>query len=416
MDAATWRRLAGSADFWGLVERKILTVSSPQRGTVRLSGGCYVGRADIDGVSLELREKVPGALTSLLRHLGHGALRTERIASPLSDLNDLARFLVREFLTAVRAYIGRGRERRYVSEAHVGSLISGRLDVTRTLRLRARGLPHLVAFDRDELVFDTPLNRVVYAALVEAERLDQALNLSMRDLAMARALSVAFADCRDAEILKVRREFIVQYAEDVAEHTEDERRRDLAVLAGIVLSHESFSATDPSARLAPRAWFLNLEKLFESAVRSVMARKLAALPEPGELWKRELLTKRVFPSVAGEFEANPDLVFSIGGDVTVGDAKYKEWKGTAGASDLYQLLTHAATYGAEQCFLVYPHDAFQARSLGRSTTGCDTWLFTLDIRDVEGGTGRIVEKLNNPPPVSVVPPTQGSPSNGTPAG
>ena len=272
VDVAAWHRLSASSEFWELVERKYLAVSSLRRGRVRLMGGSHVGRAHINGVALELHEKVPDVLASLLRYLGHGSLRTLKTASPLSDLNELAKFLVHTFLVAVREYVGRGRERRYLSELHVGSLVGGRIDVTRTLRLRARGLPHLAAFDRNELVFDTPLNRVVYAALLEAERLDRVLLLSPRDLAAARALSVAFADCRDAREVRLKREAVVQYAADVAERTEDPTRRDLATLAGAVLSHESFSLVDLSGRLAPSAWFLNLETLFESSVRTVFAR------------------------------------------------------------------------------------------------------------------------------------------------
>lgn len=383
VDAPVWRRLSASPEFWDLVDRKILVVSSPQRGRFRLTGGSHVGRAHIDGIALELHEKVPDALVSLLRYLGHGSLRMLKTASPLADLNELAKFLVHTFLMAVREYVGRGRERRYVSEPHVGSLVGGRIDVTRTLRLRARGLPHLAAFNRNELVFDTPLNRVVYAALLEAERLDPVLHFSPRDLAAARALSVAFADCRDAREIRLRREAIVRYATDVAERTEDPARRDLAALAGVVLSHESFSVADPSGRFAPRAWFLNLERLFESSVRAVLSRVLKASGEGGELWPPERVNRRIFSNVPQGFTANPDLVIEANGAVTVGDVKYKEWSGTADASDLYQLLVHAKTYDAERCFLVYPHDAYEVRFLGRATTGCDTWLFAVDLRDME---------------------------------
>lgn len=393
VEPGAWQRLSMAPEFWGLVERHILTVSFPRRGRARLSGGSHVGRADIDGVALELHEKVPGALASLLRHLGGASLRTVRTASPVADLNELARFLIGEFLRATREYVGRGRERRYVAEPHVGSLVGGRLDVTRSLRLRARGLPHLVAFDRNELVFDTPLNRVVYAALRESEQLDRLLHLAPHDLAMARALSVAFADCRDAEILRARRDALVQYAADVAERTEDETRRDLATLAGVVLAHESFSVADPSGRLAPRAWFLNLERLFESAVRAVLSGVLKASCEGGELWPRERVPRRIFSDAPQGFTANPDLVIEARGTVAVGDVKYKTWGGTADASDLYQLLVHAKTYDAERCFLVYPHHAFDVRFLGRARTGCDTWLFAINIGDVENDVRRVAEAV-----------------------
>lgn len=76
--------------------------------------------------------------------------------------------------------------------------------------------------------------------------------------------------------------------------------------------------------------------------------------------------------------------------MTVGDVKYKSWAGSASAPDLYQLLVHAKTYDAERCFLVYPHDTFGVKRLGVASTGCDTWLFTVDVRALESDLPRLL--------------------------
>ena len=67
----------------------------------------------------------------------------------------------------------------------------------------------------------------------------------------------------------------------------------------------------------------------------------------------------------------------VTGVQAIGDVKYKMWDGSASNPDVYQL--HAATYRATTAFLVFPHDAFIARDLGTSATGCRKGLFAVDI-------------------------------------
>ena len=64
---------------------------------------------------------------------------------------------LRQFHRAVYAYVSRGRERRFVQSPHAGPLVGGRIDITRTLQLRARGLGHLIAFDKNDPVANSTL-------------------------------------------------------------------------------------------------------------------------------------------------------------------------------------------------------------------------------------------------------------------
>lgn len=378
IDAPTWRTLSGDPTFWKLVQQGMLGVSLPRRGQVRLDGSCYVGRAMIGDVTLEMIEKIPGALPALLGFATHRAFRVEELAAPASELGSLAALLVHQFLEGVRGYASRGRDFQYSTERCIGSLAGGRIDMTRTLRLRARGLRHLVAFDRPTLMRSTSKNRVLLAAIHEVERMSRLIDLSPGDIVGARALALLFADCRDSEVLFGRRDRLVHYAEQLAEDPRQHQDRDLLALSGVILARESFEPSGPSGGSVPRAWFLNLEALFETAVRRV----LRGLVARGiTVAKGSRIAPPIFEREVHEFRAHPDLVVGSGVKVTaVGDVKYKEWSGAADEADLYQLLIHAATFKAEDCFLVFPHNSFQARELGAASTGCRTWLFAVDIQ------------------------------------
>jgi hypothetical protein len=159
-------------------------------------------------------------------------------------------------------------------------------------------------------------------------------------------------------------------------------------LAGVILSHESFERTADDRTQVPRAWFLNLESLFETAVR----RTLSSLCRDGWIVKRGVKPP-VFPETQIEFKGADLLVTRDGSVKAVGDVKYKEWAGGADASDLYQLLVHAAAFSSPLAFLVFPGERFAARSLGTATTGCATWLFSVDVRRLRGDLATVLSTM-----------------------
>ncbi len=388
-----WTRLAGDAAFWRLVEAGILSISHPSQLGIRLHGSCHVGRAVLGGMTVELHEKVPGALRSLLGHTTHDAFRVERLAAPTSELGVLAALLVRQFLSAVSTYVSLGREFVYSTELRTGSLVGGRIDITRSLRLRARGLGHRLAFEKNVISFATKLNLTILAALREIENIAALVDIPASDLAESRALSMLFADCRTTEILFGRRADLARTAQAVAEDPSTPLpHRDIAALAGTILAHESFEAASSiSQRSAPRAWFLNLETLFETAVLNILARLSHGMLTVTHGRKRP---ERVFESDPREFRANPDLVLRDAGiTVAVGDVKYKTWTGTAIAGDIYQLLVHASAFRTTTAFLVFPSDCFLERRLGAAVTGATTSLFSVDVRDLSSGLSAVLNAL-----------------------
>jgi hypothetical protein len=197
-------------------------------------------------------------------------------------------------------------------------------------------------------------------------------------------LAVLFEDCLDAEVL-TRSALLAAEATELADAPPPERE-DLLSLASLLLSHQSLEPDAPVLRSAPRAWFVNLEALFE---RVVLASLRAAAPRGMRVAKGGPDGRAVFPDT-GHLEADPDLVIGQPA-AAVGDVKYKTWDGDATASDLYQLLVHASTFEANEAFLVFPADHFEEVDLGVSTTGCRSRLFAINVADVPAAMMHILE-------------------------
>lgn len=375
-----WRRLVVTRSFWALVDRKIVSISHPVAKGARLHGGSFVGRITCGEILVELHEKLPGALQALLRFASHETFYVAAAPSPSSELGELVVLLIQQFLAAVAAYVTRGRQAVYVRERRTGSLVGGRMRLTDTIRLRARGLGHMIAFDRTAISYKTNLNRVVYGALREVEQIAATIPLPSGDKAQARAFAMLFSDCHTGRLRHEERLELVTLAERCATDELAGQLRDIAALASVVLAHQSFEHETSTRPSVPRAWFLNLEKLFETACRSVL-RQIC--------WgrfvvdRRQLNPPQIFQHEAHEYRAYPDLVIRAEEAHAIGDVKYKEWTGRASASDVYQLLVHASAFETDCCFLVFPSDRYEMRELGGSVTGALTWLFAIDIRAMD---------------------------------
>lgn len=377
IDQGIWSVLQASQDFRRLHAQGVVEVVYRPLGKVRLKGTCYVGHAICDDVLLEFCEKVDGALSALLAFASHNAFRLARAQAATSDLGDLIVLLVGQFLNTVTTYTSSGRKFQYATRKSVGSLVGGKLDITKSIQLRARGLGHLLAFEKNVATFSTPINKIVLVALSEVERLARLIRLPEDAVAKSRSLSMIFADCRDHEILYRERSYFATKALRLAESEHDDLVRDMMSLASVMLSHESFdSATGRPAGL-PRTWFLNLEALFETAVRNV----LDEICTQATVFRGGASPQAIFDKEQSEYRANPDIVVSHNsGETAVGDVKYKIFDGSAAAGDVYQLLAHAEAFGASRAFLIFPGESYFMRSLGSSRGGIDTAFFSIRLQ------------------------------------
>jgi 5-methylcytosine-specific restriction endonuclease McrBC regulatory subunit McrC len=391
LNAETFVGLAEEAGFWGLLENGILTATRPSPQVARLHGTRYVGRALVGDTEITVVEKVSGSLAALLSYASGGAFKVPPAEAAASPLGDLIPLLIHAFLEKVRDYVSRGIDFSYGRRYEAGSLIGGTLNVARTVHLHARGMKHMAAFARPVLRRDVPKNKVALAAIRQIEELARQVSVPAADIATARTLAQFFTDIRDIEVLLGRRERWVSEARALEIEAATAFDRDLLALAAVVLSHESFEPDTISTGRVPRSWFVNLETLFEDAVRKTLA---DVAPSDLRVTAAGFFKPPIFDATTGYFRANPDLlVKQAGASVAVGDAKYKTWNGfdTAGIHhDLYQLLVHTAAHEASMAFLVYAHDAFDFRHLGVSATGADTWAFAVDVRALEQDLAQVL--------------------------
>jgi 5-methylcytosine-specific restriction endonuclease McrBC regulatory subunit McrC len=381
LSPAQWSLLQGSDSFWRLVDSNVVTAMASPGGGARLRGSSLVGRALCDGVELQFREKVDGALMGLLA-VTIPTFKMQAVAAPRTELGETISLLVHAFAQNVRRYVGGGREWEYGSQRVTSSLVGGRLHMPTTLQLRARGLRHLVSFDRSVIIHATDMNRLIYAALREIEVVERLVKISDADLSSVRAMSLFFEDCRDVDVLFGSSESKILLVDTLLTDPLHERFVDLLSLAGVLLSHNSFEASGRVDGHVPLSWFVNLENLFERAVRRRLDEVVDAATDVRSGGRARGIA--VFPD-SGILFADPDLVVTTPMTCVVGDVKYKDWVGAAAPSDLYQLLVHAASFGADRAFLVFPSDQFEIVDLGRSATRIQTWLFALNVRDLDSG-------------------------------
>ena len=399
---ADWAALSGDRYFWKLVSDNIIRVETDGSNRWKLRGTCYVGRARIGGRILQIVEKFPGALEALVRLGALQAPRVERVPSPVTPTPDSTTILVTVFLEAVKKYLSGAKRSRYVHTPDVGAIVGGRLDITRTIALRARGIFHQVAFDRTVLSADVPLNRCVYSALREIERLARVAEIPSTQVARARSLRIGLSECLPSVFNVRRTELAALAAHEVEGKFVRPEARDVAALAGAVLDAAGFGGAEASARTIERAWFVNLETFFEKAVRRVVRDVLNGVASVSGPKRRPSL----FNPDNGRYHANPDIVITRNGEtIAIGDVKYKDFSNWPSVEDVHKIIAHASAYGAGTAVLFYPDEAnIGIRSFGYAVTGCRLLAVGLSfetmVADVRNGL-RAAEIAPTPLPRSI---------------
>jgi 5-methylcytosine-specific restriction endonuclease McrBC regulatory subunit McrC len=376
--------------FWKLVRDGYLAVEQTWDRRWSLRAGPYVGSALAGDCLIHVIEKVPGSIAGLLSHATAGAFHVEELSAPATDAGGLVHLLIDAFARRLRQYTSRRRDVAFIRQREVAPLIAGRIRTVDTMRLRARGQPHRVAFDKISLTGATPRNRVYFRALREATALTKIVSIPPAVGREVRTLSLLFSDCRDRETLFRRREHFSGVASRLYESERDPLHRDLLALAGVVLGHVDF---DPLANerpdAVPRSWFLNLERLFETAVRTTLAR---ALGHDTRVSAGAEHQRFVFDTERNR--AYPDIVLSYrDSTVAIGDVKYKDVGRAPTPSDVYQLLAHAAAFRAETAFLVFPGEKFAVDFIGRAATGSRVVVFMVDPRALDHDAAQIAAAL-----------------------
>ena len=358
-----------------------------------LEAGQVVGILSIPGRTVEILPKIDGndgavrsALIRMLAVAWDLRVAEGELAALDTQRHDLLELLIRLFADRLLAAVRRGMPRRYLTHEEDLALLRGSLDVKRQFtHLAVR--PDRLACRYDELSEDTPLNRVLKAAVTQ---------LAGR--------SRSAANFRQLAELAARFEFVRDSSDPLREPVRLDRTNtafhEIYRLARLFLSGDWQSTA--GGRSAGFALLFPMNELFEAFIGRSLERALAPRTVHLQHRRRSALT-----GANGEplFALQPDAVIEESDDrPVVLDTKWKrltprarDGKTTMGVAqpDIYQMLAYARAYGAKRLVLIYPW----REEMGTRQGVHRRWFVTgtdcrLDVATVDvGRPGEVAEVL-----------------------
>ncbi|MCY3830284.1 MAG: McrC family protein [Rhodospirillaceae bacterium] len=347
-----------------------------------------VGVLAVPGRTLEILPKIDGeddavrkALVHMLAVAHDLRVADDALAGMARQRHDLLELLIRLFAVRLLAAVRRGLPRRYIACEEDLRLLRGRLDVVRQFTRHAVR-PDRLACRFDELSEDTPLNRVLKAAVMRLARMT-------RSAANARLLAE----------LAARFEFTGDSVRPLEEPVRLDRTNtafhDLYRLARLFLQGEWQDTA--AGRPAGFALLFPMNDLFEKFIGRSLRRALA--PRPVRLQARSecALKDKNGNSL---FALQPDAVVEPPGGRIVVDTKWKPLNqerrdlGIA-PGDIYQMLAYGRAYGAARAILLYPWqgDIGLAEGVVRRWTAAGADSLRLDIATINVGRPKDVRSI-----------------------
>ena len=329
-----------------------------------LKAAQVVGVLAVPGKTLEILPKIDGDAAAVRRALVHmlavaHGLRVAdgELASLDTQRRDLLELLIGLFAKRLLTAVRRGLPRRYVGHEDDLKLLRGRLNVIRQVtHLAAR--PDLLACRFDEFSEDTPLNRVLKAAVRRLARV-------VRTAANARRLAE----------LTARFEFTGDSPDPLSEPVRLDRTNttfhDLHRLARLFLTGDWQSTT--GGKSTGFTLLFPMNELFERFIGQSLKRAV------GAGWRVSLQDRRcsaLLDDADKDASGKPKPLFNLQPDAVIEEAPADatvrpivldtKWKRltpykpgcerTLGVdqSDVYQILAYARAYGAGRLILLYP--------------------------------------------------------------
>ena len=363
--------------------------------TVRpsLQAGQVVGILAVPELSVEILPKSDRPDRAVRKALVH--MLSVAYGLPVAD-GELARlgsqdetlleFLVGVFADRLLAAVRRGLPHRYRLRQEDLPLLRGKLDIRRQIA-RHVVRPDLLACSFDELSVDTPLNRVLKAAVMR-------LRSVTRHAANARRLAE----------LSARFEFVGESPDPLREPVELDRTNiaihRLYAWSRLFLSGDWQSTT--TGANAGVALLFPMNDLFETFVGRVMRSVLAPGSTRLQHSGRYALTARD----QSVFALRPDIV--VDSD-TVIDTKWKTLDPDdrvvgVEQSDVYQMLAYAHAYEARRVVMLYPwHPGLPAPGIYRRWNIAGTTIAfdiaTVDIGQPDSVPTALREIIGDPEPI-----------------
>ncbi len=355
---------------------KLLAVArtSPLGGNdgtrILIDGGRYVRAQNVVGViaaddcAIEILPKIDGisddaGVRHLLVHMLAVAYELDIAPGAATGLalqrETLLEILIRLFADQIIEAVRRGLPHRYIEQSEDLASLRGRLDVTRQFTILAAD-PGRLASHYDKLSPDTPLNRIVKAAV------DRLRRLARHPETQRRLGELAFAY---GEVTSVPRSRLPW--ERLQLDRTDRRWRPIIDMARLLLG-DRFQTTS-TGDTSGTALLFDMGKLFESYVARCLRAALAGtafnVVVQGGL--RYCLTELGEDERAGteRFQTRPDILIKSGAEVRmVVDTKWKrishhtdDGKRGVGQADIYQMMAYARLYRSPHLMLLYPHHA-----------------------------------------------------------
>lgn len=318
-----------------------------------LLAGQVVGVLQVPGETVEILPKIEGegpsavrnALTRMLAVAWNLPIADSEPALLATQRTNLLEVLIRLFIDRLLVAVRRGLPHRYREREDDLAFLRGKLDIPRQLA-RHSVRPDRLACRFEELSVDTPLNRVLKAAVTR--------------LAL---MSGSDTNLRRLAELAARFEFVGRSPAPAREPVRLDRTNTafhrLYRLAQALLAGQWQSTTSGDSEGFGLLFPMNdlFEKFVGRTMRAVLAPRSVNLQHTGNYALEGGYAVKGNGEGKRLFALRPDIV--VDGDIVI-DTKWKELNAeketTLGVSqdDVYQMLAYARAYQAKRLVLLYP--------------------------------------------------------------
>jgi 5-methylcytosine-specific restriction enzyme subunit McrC len=335
-----------------------------EHGRHALRARGVVGILAAGDASLEILPKIdvaPGETTdhqnaAIRKRLVHMLAVALDLKIDLGVITDLAwqretllEILIRIFCDKLTKALRKGMPRRYITCEDDLPTLRGQLDITRQFTRHAV-TPSCLACRFDLLSEDTPLNRIMKAAVLRLARLSRRPANQQR----LRELAFVYADITDVPVSALR------WDQVVIDRT-NRSWQELFAMARLFLQDHYQTTTGGAGQ--GTAMLFEMNALFEEYVGHLIARALAGTGFTVSLQGGRLFCLSAQDSGRALFQTRPDILIRQGGRVVhVIDTKWKrisaridDPKQGVSQADVYQMMAYAQLYDAPRLTLLYPH-------------------------------------------------------------
>lgn len=307
----------------------------------------------IDVATGETTDHQNAAIRKRLVHMLAVALDLRIDLGVITDLawqrETLLEILIRIFCDKLTEALRKGMPRRYIACEDDLPSLRGQLDITRQFTRHAVN-PSRLACRFDLLSEDTPLNRIMKAAVQRLARLSRRPANQRR----LRELAFVYADITDVPIAALR------WHQLVIDRT-NRSWQELFAMAQLFLQDRYQTTTGGAGQ--GTAMLFEMNALFEEYVGRLIARALTGSGFTVSLQGGRLFCLSEQESGRTLFQTRPDILIRQGGKVVhVIDTKWKrisartdDPKQGVSQADVYQMMAYSQLYDAPRLTLLYPH-------------------------------------------------------------